>query len=102
QSLLAGISVIYQEFSLLPERSVAQNLFLGREPRGRFGLIDEAAMRRETRRVLDLFASGARIDPDRPVGELDVATQQMVEIAKAVSLDARVIVMDEPTAALND
>ena len=102
QSLLAGISVIYQEFSLLPERTVAQNLFLGREPRGRFGLIDEAAMRRETRRVLDLFSSGARIDPDRLVGELDVATQQMVEIAKAVSLDAQVIVMDEPTAALND
>ncbi|WP_108483163.1 sugar ABC transporter ATP-binding protein [Oceaniglobus ichthyenteri] len=102
QSLHAGISVIYQEFSLLPERTVAQNLFLGREPRGKFGLIDERAMRRETRRVLDLFASGAKIDPDSTVGELDVATQQMVEIAKAVSLDARVIVMDEPTAALND
>lgn len=102
QSLRAGISVIYQEFSLLPDRSVAQNLFLGREPRTRFGLIDEAKMRAETRRVLDLFASGARIDPDGPVGELDVATQQMVEIAKAVSLDAQVIVMDEPTAALND
>ncbi|AML53631.1 sugar ABC transporter ATP-binding protein [Falsihalocynthiibacter arcticus] len=102
QSLHAGISVIYQEFSLLPERTVAQNLFLGREPRGRFGLIDEAAMRTETRRVLDLFASGTRIDPDQAVGTLDVATQQMVEIAKAVSLDARVIVMDEPTAALND
>ncbi len=102
QSLQAGISVIYQEFSLLPERSVAQNLFLGREPRTRFGLIDEATMRSETRRVLELFASSARIDPDTPVGELDVATQQMVEIAKAVSLDARVIVMDEPTAALND
>lgn len=102
QSLHAGISVIYQEFSLLPERTVAQNLFLGRELRGRFGLIDVGAMKIETRRVLDLFASGARIDPDQLVGDLDVATQQMVEIAKAVSLDARVIVMDEPTAALND
>ncbi|WP_370284732.1 MULTISPECIES: sugar ABC transporter ATP-binding protein [Rhodobacterales] len=102
ESLRAGIAVIYQEFSLLPERTVAQNLFLGREPRGRFGLIDEAKMRRETRKVLDLFATGGRIDPDRTVGTLDVATQQMVEIAKAVSYDARVIVMDEPTAALNE
>ena len=101
ESLRAGIAVIYQEFSLLPERTVAQNLFLGREPRGRFGLIDEAKMRRETRKVLDLFATGGRIDPDRTVGTLDVATQQMVEIAKAVSYDARVIVMDEPTASLS-
>ncbi|PZX10864.1 ribose transport system ATP-binding protein [Palleronia aestuarii] len=102
ESLRAGIAVIYQEFSLLPERSVAQNLFLGREPRGRFGLIDTGRMRAETRKVLDLFAIGGRIDPDRIVGTLDVATQQMVEIAKAVSHEARVIVMDEPTAALND
>ncbi len=102
QALRAGISVIYQEFSLLPERSVAQNLFLGREPKGRFGLVDRARMRAETRRVLDLFKAGAGLDPDRAVGELDVATRQMVEIAKALSLDARVIVMDEPTAALDE
>lgn len=101
QSLRAGISVIYQEFSLLPERTVAQNIFLGREPTRR-GLIDSAAMRADTRRVLELFGEGARIDPDTPVSELDVATQQMVEIAKAVSLDAKVVVMDEPTAALNE
>ncbi len=101
QSLRAGISVIYQEFSLLPERTVAQNIFLGREPT-RYGLIDHAAMRADTRRVLELFGEGAGIDPDTPVSELDIATQQMVEIAKAVSLDAKVVVMDEPTAALNE
>lgn len=102
ESLRAGISVIYQEFSLLPERTVAQNLFLGREPRTRFGLIDGARMRAETREVLALFAAAGRIDPDRIVGDLDVATQQVVEIAKAVSTNARVVVMDEPTAALNE
>ena len=101
ESLRAGISVIYQEFSLLPERTVAENLFLGREPLKR-GLIDHQAMRTETRRVLDLFGAGARVSPDSLLADLDVATQQMVEIAKAISLDARVVVMDEPTAALNE
>ncbi|WP_439523313.1 sugar ABC transporter ATP-binding protein [Marivita sp.] len=98
----AGIAVIYQEFSLLPERTVAQNLFLGREPRTRWGLIDTARMRAETKEVLALFAAAGRIDPDRLVDDLDVATQQVVEIAKAVSTGARVVVMDEPTAALNE
>ncbi|MDF1727047.1 MAG: sugar ABC transporter ATP-binding protein [Sulfitobacter sp.] len=102
ESLRAGIAVIYQEFSLLPERTVAQNLFLGREPRTRFGLVDGARMRAETSEALALFAAAGRIDPDRIVGELDVATQQVVEIAKAVSTGAHVVVMDEPTAALNE
>ncbi len=102
ESLRAGVSVIYQEFSLLPERTVAQNLFLGREPRNRFGVIDADAMRAETHKVLALFAAAGRIDPDSPVGDLDVATQQVVEIAKAVSTGAQVVVMDEPTAALNE
>lgn len=102
ESLNAGIAVIYQEFSLLPERSVAQNLFLGREPRTRLGLIDASRMRVEARKVLSLFAAAGHIDPDSLVGTLDVATQQVVEIAKAVSTGARVVVMDEPTAALNE
>lgn len=101
QALLAGISVIYQEFSLLPERSVAQNLFLGREPL-RNGLVDNRAMIAETRRVLGLFGVRHRIEPETLVADLDVASQQMVEIAKAISLNAKVIVMDEPTAALNE
>jgi ribose transport system ATP-binding protein len=101
ESLRAGISAIYQEFSLLPERTVAQNIFLGRELRKGI-VLDSNAMRAETRRVLDLFGAGARVSPDAIVADLDVATQQMVEIAKAISLDARVVVMDEPTAALNE
>jgi ribose transport system ATP-binding protein len=101
EALLAGISVIYQEFSLLPERTVAQNLFLGREPMKR-GLIDNRAMVAETRRVLGLFGVRHHIEPETLVADLDVASQQMVEIAKAISLNAKVIVMDEPTAALNE
>jgi ribose transport system ATP-binding protein len=100
-ALRAGISVIYQEFSLLPERTVAQNIFLGREPLRR-GLVDAQAMRAETRAVLARFDAAASIDPDALVADLDVARQQMVEIAKAISLDAKVVVMDEPTAALNE
>ncbi|MGY3439679.1 MULTISPECIES: sugar ABC transporter ATP-binding protein [unclassified Marinovum] len=102
ESLRAGIAVIYQEFSLLPERTVAQNLFLGREPRTRLGLIDTAKMRAQTIAALSLFAAARRISPNTLVGALDVATQQVVEIAKAVSTGARVVVMDEPTAALNE
>lgn len=65
-------------------------------------MLDYGAMRAETRRVLDMFGVGKHIDPDTIVADLDVASQQMVEIAKAVSLDAKVLVMDEPTAALNE
>ncbi|MES0884542.1 sugar ABC transporter ATP-binding protein [Roseibium sp. SCP14] len=101
EALKAGISVIYQEFSLLPDRTVTQNIFLGREMT-RAGFLDNAAMRSETRRALDLFKAGRRIDPDSLVADLDVASQQMVEIAKAIALGAKVLVMDEPTAALND
>ena len=101
EALRAGISVIYQEFSLLPNRTVAENIFLGREPT-RHGLLDKRRMQRETRQVLDLFGSVHRIAADSLVGDLAVAEQQLVEIAKAVALDAKVIVMDEPTAALNE
>lgn len=97
----AGISVIYQEFSLLPERTVAENIFLGREPT-RCGIVDRRAMETEARRVVALFGEAQHIEPDALVADLDVASQQLVEIAKAVSLDAKVIVMDEPTAALNE
>ena len=100
EAIRAGIAVIYQEFSLLPERTVAQNIFLGREP-PRLGLIDHRAMNAEAARVLALFGSAHRIEPDTIVADLDVASQQLVEIAKAVSLDAKVIVMDEPTAGLD-
>jgi ribose transport system ATP-binding protein len=94
----AGISIIHQELSLLPHRSVAQNVFLGLEPT-RFGRLDAAAMRSGTARLLDRLSS--TIDPETKAGELSVAEQQIVEIAKALAVDARILVMDEPTAALD-
>jgi ribose transport system ATP-binding protein len=96
-----GIAVIFQEFSLVPYLSVAQNIFLGREPRGWLpGTINRKTMREEARRVLSSI--GSDIDPDRLVHELGVAHQQVVEIAKALSQNARILVMDEPTSALSD
>jgi len=95
----AGIAVIYQEPTLFPDLSVTENVFMGRQPVGRFGRIDKAAMRAE---VVELMARlGVRIDPDRPTEGLSIADQQIIEIAKAISLDARVLIMDEPTAALS-
>ena len=100
QAMDAGLVTVFQEFTLLPERSVAENVFLGREPRRR-GLVDRRAMVARTRELLeDLGVSF--IDPSGRVGSLTVAEQQIVEIVKALSFDARVISMDEPTAALSD
>ena len=99
QSKAAGIAVIYQEPTLFPDLSVTENIFMGRQPRGRLGRIDRKAMRTE---VVGLFERlGVRIDPDRPAEGLSIADQQIIEIAKAISLDAKVLVMDEPTAALS-
>jgi len=96
-----GIAVIFQDFTLVPYLDIAQNIFLGREFPGRIpGSIDRRRLYREARRVLDTI--GFDIDPHRPVHTLGVAQQQMVEIAKALSQDARILVMDEPTAALSD
>ena len=95
----AGISIIHQELSLLPERSVADNIFLGLEPT-RSGLLDRAAMQEGARKLLERV--GARVHPDALVKSLSIAEQQLVEIAKALALDARIIVMDEPTAALDE
>jgi ribose transport system ATP-binding protein len=96
----AGVSVIHQEFNLLPHRTVAQNIFLGREP-ARFGILDDRALRRRVAELLRQLGVEHLVDPDATVRELSVAQQQMVEIAKAMSFDARIIVMDEPTAALS-
>ncbi|TKC89350.1 sugar ABC transporter ATP-binding protein [Trinickia terrae] len=95
-----GIAIIHQELNLIPQLSVMENMFLGREPR-RFGVVDTGAMRREARKWLDVLGA-ARIDPQTEAGRLSIGQQQMVEIAKALSLDAHVLVMDEPTAALTD
>jgi len=96
-----GIAMIYQELCLVPHLSVAENVFLGREPvRGPLRLLDRARLRRDTAAILERLR--IPIDPDRPVGELSVAARQMVEIARALSVDSRVLIMDEPTAPLNE
>ena len=95
----AGISVIFQEFNLLPHLSVAENVFITREPR-RGPLIDWETMNRNTRHILQTL--NLDIDPTTPVSNLAVSQQQLVEIARALSVKARVIIMDEPTAALNE
>ncbi|MDA0636029.1 sugar ABC transporter ATP-binding protein [Nonomuraea sp. MCN248] len=94
----SGIAIIYQEFNLLPERTVAENVFLGREPVRR-GLVDRAAMEEATARLLGELGEDA-FGPRDVVKRLPVAQQQIVEIVKALSVDARLVVMDEPTAAL--
>ncbi len=93
-----GIAVVHQELALEPYLSVAENVFLGRQPVGRFGLIDRRRMREETSRLLGRL--GVAIDPDTPLGELPVASRQLVAIARAVSSSARVLVFDEPTTSL--
>lgn len=94
----AGISTIYQEVNLVPLMSVARNLYLGREPLNRFRLIDFARMHREAADTLRDF--GVHTDVRRPLRELGVGAQQMVALARAVSVNARVVVMDEPTSSL--
>ena len=96
-----GIVIIHQELNLMNHLSVAQNIFIGREPRRRLGLfVDEEAMCAAAQCIFERM--NLRLDPRTQVGELTVAKQQMVEIAKALSFDTRVLIMDEPTAALNN
>ncbi|MER5480181.1 sugar ABC transporter ATP-binding protein [Streptomyces sp. NPDC002734] len=92
-----GIATIYQEFNLVPDLTVAENIFLGRQPR-RFGMIDRRRMEADAAELLERV--GVRVSPRARVRELGIARLQMVEIAKALSLDARVLIMDEPTAVL--
>ncbi|MCO5991815.1 sugar ABC transporter ATP-binding protein [Actinoallomurus rhizosphaericola] len=92
-----GIATIYQEFNLVPQLTVAENLMLGRPPR-RFGIVDKKAMYRHAQELLDRV--GVDADPRAPLESLGIARMQMVEIAKALGLRARVLIMDEPTAVL--
>ncbi|MBY8840041.1 sugar ABC transporter ATP-binding protein [Streptomyces sp. SP2-10] len=94
----AGIAVIYQEPTLFPDLSIAENIFMGRQPRRALGRIDHKATRAATAALMRRLGVG--LDPDRPARGLSIADQQIVEIAKALSFDARVLIMDEPTAAL--
>ncbi len=96
----AGIRIIHQELNLVPELSVAANIFLGREKTRVFGLLDERAMEAEARRLFDRL--GTPISPRARVGDLRIGDQQMVEIAKALAFDAEIVIMDEPTSALSD
>ena len=95
----AGIAVIYQEPTLFPDLSVAENVVMGYHPLRGMKRIDRGKMRDEVQALLDRL--GVRLDPDRPVRGLSIADQQIVEIAKALSFNARVLIMDEPTAALS-
>ena len=94
-----GVSIIYQEFNLLPERTVAHNIFLGREP-SKLGVIDVRSLNKQSEEVLRELGVEKMISPTTLVSNLSVAQQQLVEIAKAISIKAKVLIMDEPTAAL--
>ena len=94
-----GISAIYQEFNLVPQLSAGENVFLGREP-ARGGVVDRGRLMAEAAGLLE--GLGVRLDPRTPVRLLGVAQQQMVEVAKALSARARVLIMDEPTSALTE
>ncbi|HTR10509.1 MAG TPA: sugar ABC transporter ATP-binding protein [Paraburkholderia sp.] len=97
----AGVGIIHQELQLMNHLTIAQNMFIGREPRSRFGLfLDEDKLNAQAREILARMH--VHLDPRTVVGTLTVASQQMVEIAKALSFDSRVLIMDEPTSALND
>lgn len=96
----AGIAVIHQELVLVPHMSIAENVFLGREIKSPAGLVDKKRMERESVEILKRV--GLEISPSVPVRSLSVAQQQMVEIAKALSLNARILVMDEPSSSLTD
>ncbi|NJL95124.1 MAG: sugar ABC transporter ATP-binding protein [Anaerolineae bacterium] len=98
-SLRQGIKVVYQELDLAPNLSVAENVFLGATPRTRLGTVDWRALYNRTRELLTEL--GLEIDPRTTIDQLRVAEQQLVEIARALSRQARIIIMDEPTSALS-
>ncbi len=93
-----GISIIHQEFSLIPYLNSVDNIFLGREIRQSSGLLDKKKMRKEAQSVLNRL--NANIDLNKPVDSLSIANQQFIEIAKAIAIDTKVLIFDEPTASL--
>ncbi len=95
-----GIAIIYQEFSLIPALTVAENIFVGREPEANFGRLNRNAMRDEARTLLARL--NLSVDPDSNIATLTVAEQQVVEIARALAIKAKLLILDEPTAALAD
>ncbi len=95
-----GISMIHQELNLIPQLCIRENVFLGREPRTSLGFLDVKMMREQCQALLERV--GLALDPDTPVEQLKVGQQQLVEIAKALSLDSQVLIMDEPTSAISE
>ena len=95
-----GISIIYQEFNLIPDLDVVENVFLSKEIKNKFGIVNRKAMEEETKKILDRL--NLKIKIDTKVSELTVGEQQMVEIAKALNCETKILVMDEPTAALTE
>lgn len=95
-----GISIIHQEIMLVPNMTIAENIFMGREPTTRLGGVNYRRMNTEAQALIDGF--GMNIDASRKVATLSIAQQQMVEIVKAISAKAKIVVMDEPTSSLTD
>ncbi|SDC18246.1 ABC transporter [Candidatus Frackibacter sp. WG12] len=93
----AGLAIIHQELELIPYLTVAENIFLGREPKKGF-LVDFKRLNEKTEEIMNRL--GVNIDPQSKINELNIGNQQMVEIAKALSQDANILVMDEPTSSL--
>lgn len=96
----AGIAIIFQELNLIPHLTVAENIFLGREPLNRLGMIDYSKMHRNAARILAELECD--VSPRTPVGQLRVGQQQIVEIGKALSWNSRILIMDEPTSAITE
>ena len=96
----AGIRVIHQEINMVQTLSVAENIFLGNYPKTKYGAVDWKQLHVDARKVMDIL--GDPIDVEEQVSKISIAKQQMIEIAKAVSVEPKVLIMDEPTAALND
>lgn len=95
-----GISIVHQELSLCPHLTVAENMFMGRLPKTKLGFMDKKRLRKETQKALSQFKSD--ISPDDLVSELSISEQQVVEIAKALTLDCKVLILDEPTSAITE
>jgi ribose transport system ATP-binding protein len=95
-----GIAIIFQEYNLVPNLTVAQNIFLSREPKTKFGFVDKKALNTAAKEILDFLR--VNIEPNELVGHLGVAHQQLIEVAKALSINSEILIMDEPTATLSE